>query len=91
GFHGGTQVFIGSGLGWWGWWGPGWWGSPYPYYSAPSVVLQSAPTEYIQQAPEAPPQSYWYYCQNARAYYPYVKDCPGGWMQVVPQPAPTGP
>jgi|OpeIllAssembly_1097287.scaffolds.fasta_scaffold277460_2 hypothetical protein len=45
--------------------------------------------EYIQQDP-APPSAtqYWYYCQNAGAYYPYVQDCPGGWMQVVPSPNP---
>ena len=94
GFHGGPRVFIGGGFGWWGWpgwWGPGWWGA-YPYYASPSVVVQQAPTPYIQQDPSSPstPQ-YWYYCQNAGAYYPYVKDCPGGWMQVVPSPAPPAP
>ena len=92
-WHGGTRVFIGGGFGWWGlpgWWGPGWWGA-YPYYANPSVVVQQAPTDYIQQAPAPSQQAYWYYCQNARAYYPYVKDCPGGWMQVVPAPAPPGP
>jgi hypothetical protein len=90
-WHGGTRVFIGGGLGWWGWpgwWGPGWWGAPYPYYAAPPVVVQPAPTEYIQPAPAPPAQPYWYYCQEAGAYYPYVQDCPGGWMQVVPQPVP---
>jgi hypothetical protein len=90
GWHGGTRVFIGGGFGWWGWpgwWGPGWWGT-YPYYADPSVVVQQAPTQYIQQDP-APPSApqYWYYCQNAGAYYPYVKDCPGDWITVVPQPA----
>jgi hypothetical protein len=88
-WHGATGVYIGGDL---GWWGPGWWDTPYPYYFAPPVVVQSGPTEYIQQAPAAPPQqAYWYYCQSARAYYPYVKECPGGWMQVVPQPLPPGP
>jgi hypothetical protein len=90
GRYGGTEVYIGSGLGW-GWWGPDWWIAPYPSYAAPPVLIQSAPTEYIQQEPAASPQAYWYYCQNARAYYPYVKECPGGWMQVVPQPLPPGP
>lgn len=97
--HGwGTRVYIGGG--WWGWpywsgpgwWGPGYWGAPYPYYADPPVVVQQGPTEYIPQAP-APPAApqYWYYCQKAGAYYPYVKDCPGGWMTVVPQPASPGP
>ena len=93
--YGGPRVYIGGGVGWWGspgWWGyPGWWGgAPYPYYSGgQSVVIEQAPTEYIQQDP-APPSAtqYWYYCQNAGAYYPYVQDCPGGWMQVVPSPNP---
>ena len=94
GGHGGTRVFIGGGIGWWGgpgWWGwPGWGGAPYPYFATQPVVIQSAPAEYIQQAPAPPAQSYWYYCQNAGAYYPYVKECPGGWMQVVPQPPSPG-
>ncbi len=103
GWHGGTRVFIGGGFGWWGWpgwWGPGWWGPSYPYYSyypsypyyaAPPVAVQQAPTQYIQQDPSPPsaPQ-YWYYCQNPQGYYPYVKDCSVGWMQVVPQPPPPG-
>lgn len=95
GSHGGTKwygsprVFIGGGFGWWGWpgwWGPTWWGGGwYPSYAAPPVVAPSVP-EYIEPAP----QGYWYYCQSAGAYYPYVTDCPGGWIQVVPQPAPPG-
>jgi hypothetical protein len=28
--------------------------------------------------------SYWHFCQNPEGYYPYVKDCPSGWMTVVP-------
>ena len=92
--YGGTRVFIGGGVGWWGgpgWGGyPGWWGgAAYPYYyGGQPVVVQPAPTEYIQQGPAPPQQAYWYYCQHAGAYYPYVKDCPGGWMQVVPSPNP---
>jgi hypothetical protein len=31
---------------------------------------------------------YWYYCQNPQGYYPYVKQCPNGWMKVVPSPPP---
>jgi hypothetical protein len=96
-FRGG--VWIGPG------WGPGWWGAPYGYgygygygypypYAAPPVVIQQQPQEYVHQpAPAAQPeqQSYWYYCSEAKAYYPYVKKCPGGWMKVVPTPAQTPP
>jgi hypothetical protein len=95
GYYGGTRVFIG---GWWGpgWWGPGWWGAPYPYaypypypyYSTPPAVIQQAPQEYIQQGSAPPQQSYWYYCPNPQGYYPYIKECPSGWLQVVPQPTP---
>ena len=28
---------------------------------------------------------YWYYCQASQGYYPYVSECPSGWLQVVPQ------
>ena len=54
-------------------------------------MVQQAPTDYIQQGAAPSQQAYWYYCQNAGAYYPFVKDCPGGWMQVVPQPTSPGP
>jgi|GEM_PF-603753 len=89
GFHGygGVGVFVGPG-GWWG--GPGWWGAPYPYYAdpyyyaAPPGVVPEAPPVYAQAAPPAPPPAYWYYCQNPPGYYPYIKDCPAGWLTVVP-------
>ncbi len=85
GFHG--AIWIG-GPGWWGpgWWGPGWWGPPYypyPYYSQPVIVQQPQPV-YQQPAPVEQEQSYWYYCPDANAYYPYVKNCPKGWLKVVP-------
>jgi hypothetical protein len=32
--------------------------------------------------------AYWYCCQDPQGYYRWVKDCPGGWMKVVPAPAP---
>jgi hypothetical protein len=81
-FRGG--VFIGAPL-WWGpgWWGPGWWGPG--YYGPPAVVERESPQVYLQ--PESQP-SYWYYCQNPQGYYPYIQQCPGGWLQVVPQQAP---
>ncbi len=49
------------------------------------------PPVYVQPGPaaEAPPQ-YWYYCQNPQGYYPYIKQCPQGWMKVVPPSAPPG-
>jgi hypothetical protein len=67
---------------------------PYPYYPPAAVVMPSQPQTYVEQggAPHAAPapqqpQGYWYYCQDSRAYYPYVKDCPAGWQRVSPQPS----
>ncbi len=102
----GTHVFVGGpfwgGCCWGGpWWGPGWGWDPFwypPYYSyAPPVVIQQQPLAYTQQqaqpaqpAPQAQQAYYWYYCADAKAYYPYVQQCPAGWLKVVPQTAPPG-
>lgn len=58
-----------------------------------SVIAPTSPPVYIQrEAPVAastqPQTSYWYYCRSPEGYYPYVKQCPEGWLQVAPQPAP---
>jgi len=77
-WHGSVGVWIGP--------GPYWWGAPYPYYYPPVVVadpVYTRPNPVIQMP--APP-SYWYYCRQSNAYYPYVPQCPGGWEQVTPQP-----
>ncbi len=91
GFHSrvfvGHRVFVGPRF----WWGPGlWWETSYGYYVAPPVVVQQAPPANIP--PELPPDQpvYWYYCQNPVGYYPYVQQCPGGWMTVVPPESPAG-
>ncbi len=64
---------------------------PPAYAYPPLVVTPATPPIYIEQenvAPTPPPQTnYWYYCNNPDGYYPYVKQCPGGWQQVAPQPA----
>ena len=76
-----TRIFVGSGV----WWEEPWrWGPPDPYYAAPPVLVQEAPPVYMQQGTPAPQVYYWYYCQNPPGYYPYIKDCPAGWMSVVP-------
>jgi hypothetical protein len=69
---------------------------PPPYYYAPAPVYYDPPPPpvYIEQAPEAAPQpqQYWYYCPAARAYYPYISECAGGWQRVLPntQSPPAG-
>ncbi len=74
----GPSVFIGVGVG-----VPLIYAYSYPVYSPP-VVVESSPPVYAQ-----PEQQYWYYCRDSQGYYPYVKECPGGWMQVAPQLTPS--
>ena len=85
----GVGVYVGP------YWGPGTWYYPPPYYYRPEVVVIPAPppTVYVEQQQEAPAQTtakpaeqYWYYCASAKGYYPYVKECPGGWQKVQPHP-----
>jgi len=68
---------------------PAFWYYPPPPYYPPLVVVPSAPPVYIERgsAPSAPdlPAGYWYYCADAQAYYPYVKECSGTWQPVAPQ------
>lgn len=97
--HGRGRVSIGVGFGfgpYWGpYWGPWWYAPPpyyyYPYYPAP-VYVPAQPTTYIEQgasAPAADAGGWWYYCDSSRGYYPYVKECPGGWQRVPPAPPPA--
>ena len=73
----GDRVFTGE-LGPW---------YPYPYYYAPPpVIIQQQPPVYVQ--PQQPEDTYWYYCPDPQGYYPYIRECPGGWMKVVPQTTP---
>jgi hypothetical protein len=84
-WHGGPRFFIsprvvvpfGS------YWRPYW--EPYGY---PPVVIAPSPRVYVQPSPPVAatptPPSYWYYCDESQAYYPYVQECPGGWRPVTP-------
>jgi hypothetical protein len=77
------------------WVGPGWLWPPYypyypyyyPYYPQPPLIIhEQQPELYLQQAPQTEAPSYWYYCPEPQGYYPYVKQCPKGWLKVVPSP-----
>ena len=61
-----------------------------PYYYPPVVVQPAAVPVYVEQptvpTQAAAPVNYWYYCAAAKGYYPYVKECTGGWQKVSPQP-----
>lgn len=63
---------------------------PLPYYP-PDALATSEPPVYIELGTSAPdrPAGYWYYCADAQAYYPYVKECAGTWQPVAPL-APQG-
>jgi len=68
-------------------WDPFWFPSPYPAYTyAPPLVIQQEPQVSVQQPSSSTTPTYWYYCVDAKAYYPYTQQCPGGWLKVVPAP-----
>ena len=88
-------------LGWWWVVGGAWYFYPqpvYPYpdpYIPPTVIVEQPPVV-VQVPPPAPapvqvvktpaPQ-FWYYCEAARGYYPYVASCPSGWKTVPATPS----
>lgn len=61
---------------------------PYPVYAPPVVVVPAAPPPVYIERPAAAVMEpgYWYYCNEAQAYYPHVQQCPGPWQKVAPQP-----
>ena len=75
---------------------------PYSYYypepyPAPAVIaVPTEPPVYIERGNDTPgysggttgqpPQGYWYRCNQPDGYYPYITQCPGGWLQVPAQP-----
>ncbi|NMG77652.1 hypothetical protein [Aromatoleum diolicum] len=92
GLHFGVPLF-------WNWPSP-YYGYPSPYYAYPPGYAY--PPSYAYPAPSSPPvyiergddeaapsrdQGYWYYCDRPEGYYPYVKECPGGWERVSPTPS----
>jgi hypothetical protein len=94
-FGGGFGLGVGLGLAFGvpllaaSYYGSPYYGSPYyvPNYGYVAPQQYSQPA-YPQQGP-APVQqasNYWYFCPGSNGYYPYVRECPGGWQQVAPQP-----
>jgi hypothetical protein len=76
--------------------------APVVYAQPPvQVIVQQPPTVYVEQqqaqqpqpqvqqgapSPAQQNQNFWYYCRNPAGYYPYVKECAGGWQPVTPTP-----
>lgn len=89
GWRGGVGITFGGPLFWppygpYGAYGP----YPYGYYLPPVVAIPAEPPTYIEQNPQGSngPDQPWYFCPDPKGYYPYVKDCRVGWVQVAPQP-----
>ena len=86
----GSRVHLGVVIG-----GPGYWYYPPPYYYYPPpyyyyppvVIVPSSPPVYIERRDTRDSaKSYWYYCPDSKAYYPYVKECASPWQKVEPRP-----
>jgi hypothetical protein len=66
-------------------------GAPYYYDYASDSYYVAAPGGFaVAQPPAAPaPAGNWYYCDSAKAYYPYVSQCAEGWRTVPATPPQT--
>lgn len=62
--------------------GPGY---GYYYYPPPAQVYAEPDDTVVEQ----PAPAYWYYCNSAKSYFPYVQSCPEGWQAVPAQAAPA--
>ena len=94
-YRSGVDVVIGGSF-----WGPPWYYPPYSYYRpysypyyypysyAPVVEVPSEPPVYIErsQPDSSPLPNVWFYCPESKTYYPYVKECSGGWQTVPAEP-----
>ncbi len=69
----------------------------YPYYSYyPYYPYTYAPTyrpsqRVIVRERKRAMDTWYYYCRQSHAYYPYVRRCPGGWEKVPALPPPSLP
>jgi len=98
GVRGGVYLNLGVPWPYWGprYYDPYYWGPP-PIYTPAPVVIQRTEPVYVEREVPAPAAAaprveeavWWYWCASARGYYPYVKDCPGGFQRVPPQPVPA--
>jgi hypothetical protein len=74
----------------------------YPYYAYPpvyyydgtpavvvdpSVLPAAPPAMMVVPPPSSASASTWYYCDSARAFYPYVTQCPEPWRMVPSTPS----
>jgi hypothetical protein len=86
--HGHSRVFLGFNFGFPVYQPWHYYPAPVYYPAAPVYVQPPAPPVYIERSdvvPEGP--GTWYFCRESNSYYPYVKQCPGGWTRVPAQPS----
>jgi hypothetical protein len=102
GRHGDWDFDFVIGGPYWGWgaypyyypyYSPYYYSYPYYYPYGPAVTQPSLPEEYVErtgpdESASTAPSDIWYYCPRSKAYYPYVKECPGGWETVPASPEP---
>jgi hypothetical protein len=67
--------------------------SPPEYVEKADIEGQPAtPSDQATATAPAPsqvkPTNWWYWCESSKKYYPYVKECAGGFERVPPQPVP---
>ena len=56
---------------------------PRVYRAQRGRACPGPPAAFARHAQQQQQQShYWYYCPASRAYYPYVRECAGGWQRV---------
>ena len=53
---------------------------------SPQPAPPPAPAPQAGLAPGGTPSGMWYYCESARAYYPYVNECREAWRAVPATP-----
>jgi hypothetical protein len=79
-------------VGWWWVVGGLWYFYPRVIYPYPNPYIPSVMVNPPAQPPvAAPPVQYWYYCEAAKGYYPYVPSCPAGWKMVPAMPSDVPP
>ena len=93
GHHDGSHfsVLIGDPFWYPSWYYPFYYPYYYPYYPFGEVSVPSMPQEYIEQtgpdgSAATTTSDVWYYCPKSKTYYPYIKECPGGWQTVPASP-----
>ncbi|MBA0922625.1 MAG: hypothetical protein H0Z21_05500 [Nitrosospira sp.] len=90
GGRGSYSRYGGYGLGYGGY-GLGYGGYGLGYGGYPPISIPETPPVYIEQqdfvkSTAESQKNYWYYCQDPAGYYPYIRECPNGWLPISPQP-----